>query len=93
MVTYSYVLERVSYDYFGGRKCDKERFDTLKEAWAAYVESRKHDGFDDDGTFYRTRKPRLVEVFAKERQPIHGQQLGCRLVDGLPWWQVEDYFI
>ena len=94
MVTYTYVLERVSYDYFGGRKCDTKRFETLKEAWAAYVESRRRDGFEDDGTLYKTRKPRLVEMFIKERQPKHGQLLGCRTYPGgLPWWEVEDYFI
>lgn len=94
MVTYTYVVARESYDCFGGHRCDKEQFNTLKEAWAAYAESRKYDGFDDDGTFYRTRKPRLVEVFTKERQPKHGQLLGCRTYPGgLPWWEVEDFFI
>lgn len=94
MVTYTYVLERVSYDYFGGHRSEKERFNTLGEAWAAYVESRKYDGFYDDGTFYQTRKPRLVEVFDKERQPKHGQLLGCKTTpDGLPWWEIEDILI
>lgn len=94
MVTYTYIVEKESYDYFGGHQCDMKRFNTLEEAWAAYAKSRKYDRSYDDGSFYKTYKPRLVEQFNKERQPKHGQVLGYKPIpDEWVWWEDEDIVI
>lgn len=80
MVIYTYIMERESYDYFGGHRRDTKCFNTLKEAWAAYAKSRKFDRYYDDGSFYETHQPRLIEKFVKEYQPKHGQVLGYKPV-------------
>lgn len=96
MVAYTYVVEAESYDYFGGHRLDKKRFNTLMEAWATYVKWRKYDRYYDDGAFYRTHKPRLVVSVIEERQPKHGRVLGHKPTklswDELPW-QDEDIII
>lgn len=94
MVTYFWIMDRESYDYFGGHHHDKERFNTLSEAWTAYANSRKYDKSYDDGAFYKTHKPRLVETFAKEHQPKHGQVLGYKPIrQEWVWQENEDIII